>query len=1207
MGRAFVSVDPDAADFDEKLAEQIGSPVVIVRVQADAADVDAQIDEQVGRPTTTVRVDADTGPAREQVDELVSSGLPKDTSFTVGADTSPAQGALGELDGAAQESQAQMEKLERGAAAASQALSSVGGEAGGAAEELSASSPEVQHFGEQFTAVAQEIRDFGEAAGGIAGSTESLDAALGRVGFALEGIHASGAVAVSELIALRGQLADVESELDTMEGAFGTAAGAMDDIGHAAVTSAAQVESSFATATGAVEGLGQAAVTTGAQIDVLNGDLASGGSRDLSGGYYKSVGDDIGGVARESEDAAQAQRDLRGGVDEASQAFTGLTQEMGQLRQGVVGSFGDWSQFEDHVSRLGYDLESLQLSPTAQGLEDIQMRLGDAGRALDGFEQDIPAAVQELGDLGNAASDGRIRTASQDYRDVGQEIADMGGAAVGASGQVEGLASSGEHGFSAFHQFSKVLDTVISSPWTWAAVGAGAIAYLTYEMTTGRTVLEGYTGALQKQYGAVSDNLPGYEHYAQALRTGGQAAQELEHATATIPPAMERFGTSAGHAIQNTHDLTQAQRAAAAQVHDLSGHYSDLESAYHLTYQQAHDLIGASKASGQALTGSGSAAREAMQKIEAYGNANAHAQGPVGQMSHDMEIFGNDTLTASDRIGHLDDMFNRLVGNFVGSQQAQLQVQSDMLTLASNAKQAGAQMGGANQASVTLAQSFYSSIEDIEGAANAMTKNGDSVQQTTSYINDQIQQLSGMTEGNKAAQQAVEGLKTWEDDQYDSTGRLNQALQTASQTLQNQFTAQVKDAGVQSSTAKQDVDNLSTSIKNNGTQSNATKAARAQLIADLEASGVKASTAKTDVDKYIQSLGKIPSKEATSILVTGKGQWSVTESNIYPTPTGKAPPVPIGVIPPKSQGAAAGMLVTGGVPGLDSVPILAQAGEVVVPAHMVKAGAVDHLRGSIPGFASGGVVGGAGVSGSYGGSASATGTWSDSESVATNNAVIYSVEKAMADAINAKIAGAKAAASGAGGPAPQPGGGAPASNAALARKMMPSWASGTQWTDWNNVAMAESGWDNFAQNPSGAYGIPQALPYTKMPKAAWPAAAGGSSDPGSQISWMAGYIQQRYGNPAGAWAHEQKYHWYDQGGWLGPGGVGGNATGSPEAVLTPAESAAIVALGKALVARDDAAAGGQSITQNFYGNSGLPTAEQRQAMRLDLAAAIGVA
>ena len=54
---------------------------------------------------------------------------------------------------------------------------------------------------------------------------------------------------------------------------------------------------------------------------------------------------------------------------------------------------------------------------------------------------------------------------------------------------------------------------------------------------------------------------------------------------------------------------------------------------------------------------------------------------------------------------------------------------------------------------------------------------------------------------------------------------------------------------------------------------------------------------------------------------------------------------------------AAGGFISGGKPGKDSVPAMLMPGEVVVPTSMVKAGAVDHLRGQLPGFASGGVVG----------------------------------------------------------------------------------------------------------------------------------------------------------------------------------------------------------------------------------------------------------
>jgi len=71
---------------------------------------------------------------------------------------------------------------------------------------------------------------------------------------------------------------------------------------------------------------------------------------------------------------------------------------------------------------------------------------------------------------------------------------------------------------------------------------------------------------------------------------------------------------------------------------------------------------------------------------------------------------------------------------------------------------------------------------------------------------------------------------------------------------------------------------------------------------------------------------------------------------------------------------------------------------------------------------------------------------------------------------------------------------------------------------WNE----ESGWRVTASNPSGAYGIPQALPGSKMASAGpdW------QTDAATQIRWGLGYIKGLYGSPCGAWAHEQAAGWY---------------------------------------------------------------------------------
>ena len=69
----------------------------------------------------------------------------------------------------------------------------------------------------------------------------------------------------------------------------------------------------------------------------------------------------------------------------------------------------------------------------------------------------------------------------------------------------------------------------------------------------------------------------------------------------------------------------------------------------------------------------------------------------------------------------------------------------------------------------------------------------------------------------------------------------------------------------------------------------------------------------------------------------------------------------------------------------------------------------------------------------------------------------------------------------------------------------------------------ESGWSHTAANPSsGAYGIPQALPGSKM-------GAFGSdwqTNPATQIAWGLDYVDGRYGSPCAAWSAFQSKGWY---------------------------------------------------------------------------------
>jgi len=115
------------------------------------------------------------------------------------------------------------------------------------------------------------------------------------------------------------------------------------------------------------------------------------------------------------------------------------------------------------------------------------------------------------------------------------------------------------------------------------------------------------------------------------------------------------------------------------------------------------------------------------------------------------------------------------------------------------------------------------------------------------------------------------------------------------------------------------------------------------------------------------------------------------------------------------------------------------------------------------------------------------------------------------------------AASGGGGtvsaPPPNPG-----TAQSIAYNMMSSFGFDpkSQFGCLDNIWNRESGWRWNAYNPSGAYGIPQALPGSKMASAG----ADWQTNPATQIRWGLGYIKSMYGTPCGAWGFWEGHGYY---------------------------------------------------------------------------------
>jgi hypothetical protein len=94
----------------------------------------------------------------------------------------------------------------------------------------------------------------------------------------------------------------------------------------------------------------------------------------------------------------------------------------------------------------------------------------------------------------------------------------------------------------------------------------------------------------------------------------------------------------------------------------------------------------------------------------------------------------------------------------------------------------------------------------------------------------------------------------------------------------------------------------------------------------------------------------------------------------------------------------------------------------------------------------------------------------------------------------------------------------------IARAMLSDFGFGDdQFSCLDSLYMSESGWNIHADNPSSsAYGIPQALPGSKMASAGpdW------EHNAATQIKWGLEYIKSSYGTPCGAWSFKQGHNWY---------------------------------------------------------------------------------
>lgn len=484
-----------------------------------------------------------------------------------------------------------------------------------------------------------------------------------------------------------------------------------------------------------------------------------------------------------------------------------------------------------------------------------------------------------------------------------------------------------------------------------------------------------------------------------------------------------------------------------------------------------------------ATTSSSGPAAGGMRAVAA---AVVAAHPAVGTLAGDMTLLNSAVTSGNVALQAYSDLWDRFVGHAVSDQQAVLNVRQAFEAYDKAVK-------SSNRTSTAAQQAFLAIFTAVGSGLDTLRKNGAGVQTLNSYYQVNIDRLNRLHGLSPAQRADVAGLTKDYLAWASSVQGLSGNVVKAAGSIRNDLLTQLAVSHRLVPAAKADTDALAASILKTGANSRATVSDRQRLIQDLVHSGLSAQQAAALVKGFQDKINALKGK-TVNVGVTASGSGGITVA---------------------AQGLAARIfklehLAAGGrVPGTgtgDTVPAMLTPGEVIVPVPLVRAGLVDHLRGRIPGFASGGVAGM--VPYTAGQAGSIIGGWAGADTSAMMAAMIAQYRAAAARALAAAGSFTPGA----------PASGSAAAAQAFARSILPSgWSWPALLALWNR----ESGWNANAVNPSsGAYGIPQALgkghPFNL-------------GDYANQVRWGIGYIAGRYGSSQAAWAHEVSAGWYGDG------------------------------------------------------------------------------
>ena len=430
---------------------------------------------------------------------------------------------------------------------------------------------------------------------------------------------------------------------------------------------------------------------------------------------------------------------------------------------------------------------------------------------------------------------------------------------------------------------------------------------------------------------AQSDQLKNMQTLNSAFDTFTQIVSGPIDTFLKLANTLKRFGTDAQAAGANMSGLGTGFTSTSKKVTDAS---LQLQSDFQDTFKSATDMADAMRLTGTASDKQVAAIKNVVQVLIPMAGSNKAAAAEISALAQ--EAGGPATTSLKDLAkwaGHTKDPLG-------AAQKAADNAAIGFSNMSLDAQKLGTTL------SQDLTKDMAAAVENAVGLQGALNTFAKDLQHGTDVTakghKDRAQLYKDLAIVGVTGKQADAIVKALSD-RLSAHGKALEATAKA-RALFNTDMQKILD---KAPNARTDINKLVDITALYGTTADRTKGARQQLYMDLRQAGVDAKTAHrlvADMQTAINNLHgkglKISMQADGSVNVTGKGggTWNISQGAWFS---------------PHAEGG----FISGGTPNRDSVPAMLMPGEVVVPTNMVKRGAVDHLRGYLPGFASGGAVG----------------------------------------------------------------------------------------------------------------------------------------------------------------------------------------------------------------------------------------------------------